>query len=163
MCIHDYSEDYSCRFQGEIQSHYFDVNKVSLHVTILYRHSTAEADGIQSTEEEPAICKEHLFVISDDATQDHDSVLHIQKLISKYLEESKCTIRKMHEFTDGCGGQYKSRHCLGDLSCSLATLTPYIQYTEITLHPMQRENKMLLAPMSKRSCRGVPVKKLETS
>ena len=122
VCIHDYSEGYSCRFQDEIQSQYFDVNTVSLHVTILYRHSTAEADGIQSTEEEPAICKEHLFVISDDAIQDHDSVLHIQKLISKYLEESKCTIRKMHEFTDGCAGQYKSRHCLGDLSCSLAAL-----------------------------------------
>ena len=22
----------------------------------------------------------------------------------------------MHEFTDGCSSQYKSRHCLGDLS-----------------------------------------------
>ena len=23
----------------------------------------------------------------------------------------------MHEFTDGCAAQYKSRHCIGDLSC----------------------------------------------
>ena len=127
VCIHDYSEGYACRFQDEIQSQYFDVNKVSLHVTVLYRHSTAEVDGIQSTEEEPAITKEHLFVISDDVTQDHDSVLHIQKLISKHLEESKCTVKKMHEFTDGCAGQYKSRHCYGDLSCSLATLGYTVQ------------------------------------
>lgn len=127
VCIHDYSEGYACRFQDEIQSQYFDVNKVSLHVTILYRHSNAEVDGVQSTEEEPAICKEHLFVISDDVTQDHDSVLHIQKLISKHLEESNCTIKKMHEFTDGCAGQYKSRHCYGDLSCSLATLGYTVQ------------------------------------
>lgn len=90
VCIHDYSERYACRFQDEIESQYFDVNKVSLHVTILYRHSTAEVDGIQSTEEEPAITKEHLFVISDDVTQDHDSVLHIQKLISKHY------FRRMH-------------------------------------------------------------------
>ena len=122
VCIPDYSEGYACRFQDEIQSQYFDVNKVSLHVTVLYGHSTAEVDGILSTEEEPAITKEHLFVILDDVTQDHDSVLHIQKLISKHLEESKCTVKKMHEFTDGCAGQYKSRHCYGDLSCSLATL-----------------------------------------
>lgn len=43
----------------------FDVNKVILPATILYRHSSAEVDGIQSTEEESAVCKEHLFVISD--------------------------------------------------------------------------------------------------
>lgn len=128
VCIHDYSEGYSCLFQDEIQSQYFDVNKVSLHITIMYRHSTAEADAIQSTEE-PEICKEHLFVIFDDVTQDHDSVLHIQKLISKHLEKSNCTITKMYEFTDACVKQYKSRHRLGDLSmsCSLATLGYTVQ------------------------------------
>lgn len=26
----------------------------------------------------------------------------------------------IHEFTDGCAAQYKSQHCIGDLSCSLA-------------------------------------------
>lgn len=66
-------------------------------------------------------------MISDHLTQDHDSVLHIQKLISKHLEESNCTIKKMHEFTDGCAGQYKSRHCYGNLSCSLATLGYTVQ------------------------------------
>ena len=83
--------------------------------------------GVQSTEEEPIISKEHLFVTSDDVTQDHDSVLHIQKLISKHLQDSKCIIKNMHEFTDGCAGQYKSRHYLGDLSCSLATLGYTVQ------------------------------------
>ena len=38
----------------------------------------------------------HLFVISDDVTQDHDPVLHIQKLISKHLEESNCIIKCMN-------------------------------------------------------------------
>ena len=84
-------------------------------------------DGVQSTEEEPVICKEHLFVISDDVTQDHDSVLHIQKLISKHFQDSKCVIKNMHEFADRCAGQYKSRHYLGDLSCSLATLGYTVQ------------------------------------
>ena len=84
-------------------------------------------DGVQSTEEEPVICKKHLFVISDDVTQDHDSVLHIQKLISKHFQDSKCVIKNMHEFADRCAGQYKSRHYLGDLSCSLATLGCTVQ------------------------------------
>ena len=26
----------------------------------------------------------------------------------------------MHEFTDGCAAQYKSRHCIGELSCCVA-------------------------------------------
>ena len=33
----------------------------------------------------------------------------------------------MHEFADRCAGQYKSRHCLGDLSCSLANLGYTVQ------------------------------------
>ena len=103
------------------------MTKISLHVTILYRHLSAEVDGIQSTEEEPAICKEHLFVISDDVTQAHHSVLHIQKLILKHLEESNCTIKKTHELTDGCAGQYKGLHCYGNLSYSLAALGYTVQ------------------------------------
>lgn len=38
ICVHDFSENYICRSQDEIQSQYFDLNKVSIHVTILYRH-----------------------------------------------------------------------------------------------------------------------------
>ena len=33
----------------------------------------------------------------------------------------------MHPFTDGCAAQYKSRHCFGDLSCSLADFDCLIQ------------------------------------
>lgn len=45
----------------------------------------------------------------------------MQNLIHSYLaNDVGCNIIKMHEFTDGCAAQYKSRHCIGDLSCSLA-------------------------------------------
>lgn len=39
VCLHDYSEGYACRQQDETQSEYFDVAKVSLHLTILHRHA----------------------------------------------------------------------------------------------------------------------------
>ena len=61
-CIHDYSENYSCRYQQEAQSLYFAQNQVSLHVTILFRHANAEKDGVQSTEEEPVVVTEHLLL-----------------------------------------------------------------------------------------------------
>ena len=84
VCIHDYS-GYTCRKQNETQSEYFDVAKVSLHVSIVYRHAAEATDGIESIEEDPYTIKEHLFVISDDPGQDHDSVHHVQELINKYL------------------------------------------------------------------------------
>lgn len=128
LCVHDYSENYACRYQDEIQSQYFNMDKVSIHVTVLYKHASLEYDGISSTAEEPEVIKEYLFAISDDVTQDHDSVLHIQKLTAAYLkDEVGIQIKKMHEFTDGCSGQYKSRHCFGDLSCSLQHLGYVVQ------------------------------------
>ena len=128
LCIHDYSESYACRYQDEIQSQYFSMDKVSIHVTVLYRHASLEYDGVSSTVDEPEVIKEYVFAISDDVTQDHDSVLHISKLISAYLkDEVEVQITKMHEFTDGCSGQYKSRHCFGDLSCSLQHLGYVVQ------------------------------------
>ena len=43
FCIHDFSENYTCCSQDEIQSQYFDPNKVSIHVTILDRHADLQA------------------------------------------------------------------------------------------------------------------------
>lgn len=70
MCVHDYSEDYTCQQQDDIQSEYFYVAKVSLHFTILHRHAVEEVDGVVSTEEDPHLVKEHTLVISDDPVQD---------------------------------------------------------------------------------------------
>ena len=64
VCVHDYSEGYACRSQDEIQSEYFDVAKVSLHITILHCHAVEAIDGVKRTEENPHLIKEHIFVIS---------------------------------------------------------------------------------------------------
>lgn len=80
-----------------------------------------DADGKESTTEDPCVLKDHVFVISDNPVQDFDSVHHAQRLIAKYLSQDlKLAVKKMHEFTDGCAAQYKSRHCIGDLSCCVA-------------------------------------------
>ncbi|KAK2564186.1 hypothetical protein P5673_012428 [Acropora cervicornis] len=66
VCIHDYSKSYACKGQNEIQFQYLDVNKASLHITVMFHHATMEAAGKESTAEEPDVIKEHVFVISDD-------------------------------------------------------------------------------------------------
>lgn len=104
MCVHDYSEGYTCPQQDEIQSEYFDVAKVSLHVTILHRH--AVEDGVARTEEDPHLVKEGIFFISDDRVQDYDSVHKMQELIHNYLTtDIRYNTQMMHEFTDGCAAQ----------------------------------------------------------
>lgn len=62
---------------------YFD--KVLLHVAILYCHTVEAFDDEGSSEEEPNIIKEHLFVISDDAVQDQDGVHNMKQLVQGYL------------------------------------------------------------------------------
>ena len=120
ICVHDCSENYTCRSQDEIQSQYFDPNKVSFHVTILYRHADLQTDGKESTEDDPCIIKEHLFALSDDNTQDYHFVHHVQNLILTYLrEQHHLTVDKIHEFTDGCAGQYKSKHTFADFGCQI--------------------------------------------
>ncbi len=69
LAVHDYSENYQCAYQNEIQSLYFSKCEASLHVTMLFRHAELEYDGIASTLENPVIIKEHIFCILDDKTQ----------------------------------------------------------------------------------------------
>ena len=43
-CVHDYSENYSCRYQDQIQTLYFAQSQASIHVTILHRHELQEKE-----------------------------------------------------------------------------------------------------------------------
>ena len=38
--------------------------------------------------------------------------------MADYLQELEYPVTVMHEWTDGCVAQYKSCHCMGDLSFS---------------------------------------------
>ena len=117
-CVHDYSENYSCQHQDQLQSLYFSQTQASIHVTILHRHAIMNIDGQESTEDDPIIITEHLFVISPDCRHNHHSVHEVRTLISGYLKQIDCPVKVLHEFTDRCSAQYKSRHCMGDVSHS---------------------------------------------
>ncbi|XP_071122993.1 uncharacterized protein [Mytilus edulis] len=122
VAIHDFSENYKCTEQCEIQSSYFQKQEVSIHVTILHRHAILEYDGIDSNENYPNIITEHFLVISPDQKHDHHFTHEVQKLIRDYLISISCDVSVMHEFTDGCSAQYKSRHCIGDISYGCSDL-----------------------------------------
>ncbi|VDI16270.1 Hypothetical predicted protein [Mytilus galloprovincialis] len=116
VCVHDFSENYRCSEMQELQSTYFQKTEVSVHVSIIHRHAMLECDGIESTEEIPYIITEHFYVISPDQQHDHFFVHEVRKQIYEYLRSISYNTTCIHEFTDGCPSQYKSRHCFGDLS-----------------------------------------------
>jgi hypothetical protein len=55
---------------------------------------------------------------SNDEKHDHHFTHYVQNQIAEYLRSISCDVDVMHELCDGCASQYKSRHCLGDLSNS---------------------------------------------
>lgn len=129
-CVHDYSENYTCQHQDQIQSLYYGQTQASIHVTVLHRHSLAEIDGEDGSADKPNVVTEHLFVISPDLKHDHHSVHHCRSLVAQYLAEIKYPVAFMHEWTDGCSAQYKSRHCMGDVSYSVAGYPTIRNYFE---------------------------------
>jgi hypothetical protein len=116
ICIHDYSENYRCVENNEMQSNYFQHTECSLHVTMIHRHAILEYDGFDSTDDFPEIITEYFFVISPDLQHDHNFTKCAQQQIKQYLDSISYDVDVMHEFTDGCSSECESRHCLGDLS-----------------------------------------------
>ena len=119
-CVHDYSENYCCRYQDQIQTLYFAQAQASIHVTILHRHKLVQEENGHKIIDSQETVTEHLFVISPDLKHDHDSVHECRSVVVDYLREIEYPLTVMHEWTDGCAAQYKSCHCMGDLSFSVA-------------------------------------------
>jgi len=109
VCVHDFSENYRCTEKTEIQSSYFKRNEVSIHVSIIHRHRTADDDSPDE------IVSEQFFVISNDHKHDRYFTAYVQESIAAYLKSLDLDIKVMHEFCDGCSSQYKSRNCMGDV------------------------------------------------
>lgn len=105
ICVHDFSDKISCIEKNDLQSSYFQKVEVSIHVTVIHSHSLLEYDGVDSTEDMPNIVTDHFFV-------QHFT----QGLVSEYLNSITYPTETMHEFTDGCQSQYKSRHCMGTVA-----------------------------------------------
>ena len=87
VAVHNYSENYTCAMQDQIQSLYFSQVQASIHVTVLHRHALMDVDRILSTEENPIVITEHLFVISADSKHDHHSVCSAHKRMDGYLKK----------------------------------------------------------------------------
>ncbi|CAC5391636.1 unnamed protein product [Mytilus coruscus] len=111
-----YSGNYGCKEKFELQQTYFQRTKVSIHVSVIYRHAILEVDGIESLPDIPCIITERFFVISPDEKHDQFFTQKVQTHVKEYLDSIRYDVKVIHEFTDGCPVQYKSRNCFGMLT-----------------------------------------------
>lgn len=118
LIIHDFSKNYRCFDKQAIQSAYFQKSEISVHVSLIYRHAILEYDEIDSLPNKPEVLCEQFIVFSDDEKHDHHFTYAVCSLVDQYLKSINYNVLVMHEFTDGCSVQYKSRHCMGDFSFS---------------------------------------------
>ena len=153
VCIHDYSEGYACRFQDEIQSQYFDVNKVSLRVTINYslqaflkvlRWMASEHRRGTNNLWRAFVCDLWWRHPGSWLCPSHPEVnFKAFRRIQPHYQE-KCMNSQMDV-------QDSTRAGTVMVTCHVPWQLLDTQSSETTLPPsMQRENKMLLAPMSNR-------------
>ena len=105
----DFSEDYMCHFQNEIQSSYFDKRKVSIHpMHAVYK---------QKYEGKSVTVKHSIIGVTEDNTKDYRSVDKFEKIaIQKKQEQMPTELLHVNEFTDGCSKQYTGRNAFYQLS-----------------------------------------------
>lgn len=117
VCVHDYSKHYTCWQQDWIQSEYFDVAKVFLHVIILHHHAVQEEDGVASTEKDPHLVKEHISFLMT-LSKKMTVFTRCKNSFKTMWPMIWATTQRwcMSSLTDEL---LKSRNCIDDLSCSL--------------------------------------------
>jgi hypothetical protein len=57
------------------------------------------------------VYKCNILEAAPDLQHDHNFTKCAQQQIKQYLDSISYDVDVMHEFTDGCSSQYKSRHC----------------------------------------------------
>ena len=109
--IMDFSENYGCLFQSEVQSGFFDRNQVTIHPMMVY-YKVKEEDGARE-----ALVKHAIIGISKDNKHDADAVLEFEKRAIDIVErDSGMQVKEIHQWTDGCAAQYKGKKSFADIS-----------------------------------------------
>ncbi|XP_070207423.1 uncharacterized protein [Littorina saxatilis] len=96
VVINDFSENYLCKYQDEVQSAHWGYNQITVHPSVLYF---------------PCHCgnlvTEYLVFVSDDLQHDAHMVRDITNVIRDHLRQKGFC--KVVMWSDGCSAQYKSK------------------------------------------------------
>ncbi len=115
--LFDFSENHSLNIPREIQSLHWVCKQATLLCCVIWRHATLAVDGVESTESNPVIVKDLIYLISDDMPHSHRAIQHMRKLIvSEYFVKRGIPLPTfIHEWADGSGAQNKCATAFADV------------------------------------------------
>ncbi len=114
LCM-DFAESYTCRFQGEVQSAFFDQNQVVLHPMMAYYK--------QTTDDGSLLVKHAIIGVTDDSHKDAFGVKAFEDAAVELIQRDMGRPpTHLHEFTDGCASQYEGKSAFYDISVSPSTV-----------------------------------------
>ncbi|CAC5356074.1 unnamed protein product [Mytilus coruscus] len=105
VCIMDFAENFSTRYQDECQSAHWCYDQITIHPIVCYY---SDALGKTVTHE--------VVYISNDLTHDANFVDHCFKNCVNFLRTKNLSLKQCIQFTDGCSSQYKSKVPFFDIS-----------------------------------------------
>lgn len=106
--VMDFSENYGCVFQSEVQSGFFDRNQVTIHPMMCYY--------TEKQEEKEFKVKHAIIGISEETKHDADLAITFENKAIEILEKKGVKVEEIHEWTDGCAAQYKGKKAFADIS-----------------------------------------------
>ena len=108
VIIMDFAENYTCRFQNEVQSAFWDSNQITIHPMMTY-YMVKDADSLK-------LRKHSVIGVSNDLKHDAHAVLKFREILLKKLEDEIQNLTMINEWTDGCACQYKGKIAFADIS-----------------------------------------------
>lgn len=108
MMVMDYSENYSCRYQHEVQSAFFEPAQVTIHPMMVYYKN--KIDG------KDAMVKNAIIGISDETKHDCHGVKVFEEQVINIAKKEMPSLKTVHQWTDGSACQYKGKTSFADIS-----------------------------------------------
>lgn len=111
LIIADFSENMRIEFSEETIASHVSPMAITLFVIALYRHAS------DSTENNRHILFENINIFSNSQQHDSHLVHHFLKVFMQHCNRfPEQQFQILHRYTDGCSSQFRSRHCMRDVS-----------------------------------------------
>lgn len=114
----DFSENYSCKYNEEIQAVHFGGAKqqITLHT------------GVSYYRDNESIMAQPFCSLSENIRHDNMAVWEHLKPIFEWLKNTKSNLSHVHILSDSPVNQYKNKYMFHMVSCHLKSLYPWISF-----------------------------------
>ena len=102
----DFAENYTCKYQDEIQSAHWNQEQVTLFTVAIWTKNPSAPGNL---------CKTHV-IVSDDVAHDKTSVsVFMSTILDDFVKKMHPNVTKAYIFSDGPGSQFKNKYIVNFL------------------------------------------------